>query len=88
MDFRSIKSEKENDQKGMLLSMTVHVVLLLAMYFMPSLPPPQPVVPAQIVVELPKDLHPEMVKVRKRVYNAEAAAKFNIHPPNDFVPYK
>jgi outer membrane biosynthesis protein TonB len=56
MDFRSIKTEKENDQKGMLLSMTVHVVLLLAMYFMPSLPPPPPVVPAQIVVELPKDL--------------------------------
>jgi outer membrane biosynthesis protein TonB len=56
MDFRSIKSEKENDQKGMLLSMTVHVVLLLAMYFLPSLPPPKPVIPAQIVVELPKDL--------------------------------
>ena len=56
MDFRSIKSEKENDQKGMLLSMTVHVVLLLAMYFMPSLPPQPPQIPAQIVVELPKDL--------------------------------
>jgi outer membrane biosynthesis protein TonB len=56
MDFRSIKTEKENDQKGMLLSMTVHVVLLLAMYFMPSPPPPIEKVPAQIVVELPKDL--------------------------------
>jgi outer membrane biosynthesis protein TonB len=56
MDFKTIKSEKENDQKGMLMSMTVHVILLLAMYFMPSLPPPVPKVPAQIVVELPQDL--------------------------------
>jgi outer membrane biosynthesis protein TonB len=56
MDFKNIKSEKENDQKGMLMSMTVHVVLLLAMYFMPSPPPPIPKEPAKIVVELPQDL--------------------------------
>jgi outer membrane biosynthesis protein TonB len=38
------------------MSMTVHVVLLLAMYFMPSPPPPIPKEPAKIVVELPQDL--------------------------------
>ena len=37
---------------------------------------------------LPKNLHPEIVKVRKRVYNPEAAARFNIQPGKDFVPFK
>jgi outer membrane biosynthesis protein TonB len=56
MDFRNQKEEKENDKKGMLLSMTAHVILLLGMYFMPDLPPPKPTEPAKIVVELPQDL--------------------------------
>ena len=54
--IRGEKSDKENDKKGMLLSMTVHTVLLLGMYFMPDLPPPPPKIPAQIVVELPQNL--------------------------------
>lgn len=38
--------------------------------------------------ELSKDLHTEIVKIRRRVYNPLAAARFNIHPGNEFVPYK
>ncbi len=53
---RGQKTEKENDKKGLLLSMTVHTILLLGMYFAPDLPPPKPTIPAQIVVELPQDL--------------------------------
>lgn len=33
-------------------------------------------------------LHPEMVKVRKRVYNPAAAKRFNITVPADFQPVK
>ncbi len=39
-------------------------------------------------VELPKNLHPEIVKIRTRVYNPDAAARFNIVPGSDFVSYK
>lgn len=43
---------------------------------------------AESKTPLPKDLHPEIVKVRKRVYNPEAAARFNIQPGNGFIPFK
>ena len=56
MDFKTKKTEEENDRKGMVLSMTAHIVILLAMYLMPDLPPPIPKEPAKIVVELPQDL--------------------------------
>ncbi len=56
MDFKTKKTEEENDKKGMLLSMTAHIIILLAMYFAPDLPPPIPKEPAKIVVELPQDL--------------------------------
>jgi len=33
-------------------------------------------------------LHPEMVKVRRRVYNAAAAKKYNITVPSNFEAVK
>ena len=40
------------------------------------------------IAKLPKDLKPEIVKARKRVYNAAAAARFNIKVDGSFSPVK
>lgn len=40
------------------------------------------------IAKLPKDLKPEIVKARKRVYNAAAAAQFNIKVDGSFSPVK
>ena len=56
MANRPDKIEKENEQKGILLSLTCHILLVLAFIFAPTIEPPKVIPPAQIVVELPDDL--------------------------------
>lgn len=56
MANRPDKIEKENEQKGILLSLTCHILLVLAFIFAPTIGPPKIIPPAQIIVELPDDL--------------------------------
>jgi outer membrane biosynthesis protein TonB len=53
---RLVKEEKENDQKGILLSVSLHILVLLAAYFMPAPPPIRDNSDTKIEVELPKDM--------------------------------
>jgi outer membrane biosynthesis protein TonB len=57
MDYRGKKIEEENNQKGTLFSLTLHLLLLGAMIFMPTCQVAKYVQKeATIQVELPKDL--------------------------------
>jgi TonB family protein len=55
-NYKSAQEEQENNQKGTLTSLTVHVLLLLAMYFMPAGGQVYKENKAKIEVELPQDL--------------------------------
>ncbi len=56
MDYRGKKIEQENDQKATLLSLTLHTLLLLAAFFMPSVQAPPKPPDSKIQVELPPEL--------------------------------
>ena len=56
MDYRGKKLEEENDKKATLLSLTLHTLLLLAAFFMPSVQAPPKPPDSKIQVELPSDL--------------------------------
>ena len=56
MDYRGKKTEQENDQKATLLSLTLHTLLLLAAFFMPSVQAPPKPPDSKIQVELPQEL--------------------------------
>ena len=56
MDYRGKKTEEENDQKATLLSLTLHTLLLLAAFFMPSVQAPPKPPDSKIQVELPQEL--------------------------------
>jgi outer membrane biosynthesis protein TonB len=55
IDYKLIKTEEENDKKGVLTSLTAHIALLALLYFMPNVQKPAEPIVAQIQVELPKD---------------------------------
>lgn len=56
MDYRGKKLEEENDKKATLLSLTLHVLLLLVAFFMPSVDSPPKPPDSKIQVELPPEL--------------------------------
>ncbi len=55
-DIKRRKAEEEDDRKGMLLSLSTHVLLLALFYFMPSSGALKIPEKAPIVVELPQDM--------------------------------
>lgn len=56
MDKKLLKNESENQQKGTLLSVTVHTLLVLLVYFMPTPTPVKQPEPPVITVDVPDGL--------------------------------
>jgi outer membrane biosynthesis protein TonB len=56
MSIREQKSEEDNNQRGTLASVLMHILLLLCIYFMPATHKPKNTEMPQIQVELPQDL--------------------------------
>ncbi|NJN33213.1 MAG: hypothetical protein HC817_02140 [Saprospiraceae bacterium] len=56
MDYKSIQLEQENNQKGILLSVALHILLAMAFFFIPMGSGKYNIEPPKIEVQLPPDL--------------------------------